>query len=49
MCCSHHEGAEFMAEAPGIGLCNYQSDYFDTPVAYDGTATTKIGIFTATW
>jgi hypothetical protein len=38
-----------MAEVPAIGVCIYQSDFFETAVAYDGTPTTKIGTFTATW
>lgn len=40
---------DLITEIPTVGVCSYSEEYFDSPVTYDGTECSKIGIFSVTW
>jgi len=51
--CCHHESygdssEHLLSETPSVGVCSYTKTFFDRAIPYEGTATTKIGTFTAT-
>jgi len=51
--CCHHDSYgdssdHLLSEVESIGVCSYSKSFFDKPITYTGTSTTKIGTFTAT-
>jgi len=40
---------DLFAMSPSVGVCTYHNNYFETAIEFEGTDTTKIGYFTATW
>lgn len=48
-CCLDGHDHNSLNEQTARVQCIFEEDYFSEAVAYDGTAATKVGIFTATW
>jgi len=51
--CCHHDSYDdssdhLLSEVDSVGVCSYTKTFFDSGISYEGTATKKIGTFTAT-
>lgn len=60
-CCSQHDAysdshgykpgssKDLLQELQNVGVCSYSEEYFTKAIKYEGSDTTKIGVFSVEW